>query len=403
MSTSQRILAIAIGGAVAVCLGAGPEFVGNSVRAQSPQPVSRVTNLPELSLVPLTLLNVGVDNLAQPLTSPTGISRGPAEFFLPRNFPKGGSKEVTLTTSGGNVSVRFFDSVPAGVPATAFQWEQSELPAGNAVGRLRYNGCAGCPDSFTLHLSASSNNTVETSVKINLTTSSGRPVTTSVSADGGSDVQPRFQIRFEPTTFETQDSQVVATYPSGLKYRLPVDSSSQLSQGIMRVVVPRLEVGRDVKLSLINPYGSSGGLSITLPQENSEHPIFEQVNASGEFPDSASVNDTFSVKHSNSGLSAGSGSDDIPINPLATSSACDQRDFIYLSASATWLDNNDHPSSALGTVTIGRQPPANALLRTPNNVVHVNWTLNALTGDKFYQVAFRGVEVVGVCSERVVH
>src|SRR5215831_5849688 len=105
MITRQRISSIAISCVVVAYLGVGRKFVVNSVLAQNPQPTTINNNLPSLSLIPLTLLNVGVDNIAQPLSSPTGISRGPAEFFLPRSVSKGGSKEITLTTSGGSISV----------------------------------------------------------------------------------------------------------------------------------------------------------------------------------------------------------------------------------------------------------------------------------------------------------
>src|SRR5690349_17637988 len=94
------------------------------------EPTAPVTNVPHLSLIPLTIVNIGSGEIAAPVSSPTGAPRPLPEFFLPRSD----SKEITVTTSGGNLKVNFFNSVPAGVPASAFQWEQATLPAGNAVG-----------------------------------------------------------------------------------------------------------------------------------------------------------------------------------------------------------------------------------------------------------------------------
>src|ERR1700704_1594307 len=100
-------------------------------QAQTPEP----PNGPRLSMIPLTMLSIGLDGVAQPVSSPTGVPHPPVEFFLPGTMAIGHSKEFLVTTSGGNVNVRFAVSVPAGVPDSAFQWEQSEVPAGNAVGR----------------------------------------------------------------------------------------------------------------------------------------------------------------------------------------------------------------------------------------------------------------------------
>ena len=389
---------------LALMLGANPGLLGNEVMAQNPQPPpTKINPFPKVSLVPLVILNVGLDNVAQPVFSPTGASRPAPEFFIPRN----GSKEFTVTTSGGGEPTgHFSDSVPAGVLATAFQWAQNEVPAGNAVGRLRYSGCASCPASFTIQVRALSRDSVDTAIRLSLTASSGRPVVTGITRDGDDPTgQARFEIKFEHPTFDPTDSQVVATYASGLKYRLIPETNSQFADGRMQVTIPRLEVGRSVKVSLVNPYGSSSNSTVTLPEQNTDNPAFVQVNSSNEFPLSATVfgNPAFSVKHSNTGLTAESGTDEIPIQPLATASVCNKPDFIYLGAKATWLDDNDHPTSTLGTVTIGTQPPTNALLRSPNNIIHVNFTLNPLNRDKFLQVVFRGARVVGICSDRVIH
>jgi hypothetical protein len=378
------------------------------------EPTTPINKFPKLSLVPLVIVNIGSGEIAFPVSSPTGAPRPLPEFFLPRN----GSKEITVTTSGGNVKVNFSNSVPPGVTATAFQWQQSSVPAGNAVGRLEYSGCASCPASFTLEVTAASNDIVHASAKITLTASTGRPAVSSITANGGDNIEPRFEVRFQRGTFDPSDSQIVGTYASGLKYRLIPDSNSQFTDGRMNVIVPRLEVDRTVRVALVNPYGSSGNTNVTLPQEGIiENPVFEQVNASGEFPNPASIGDTFSVKHTNNGLLDVSGTDDITIKPLTAASACNQRDYIFQSARVSWLGGEihvtssgsvtsqvpDQPVTTPGPITIASQPPTNALLRSPNNKIRVNWTLKARFGDVFYQVLYRGVEVVGLCNDRVIH
>ena len=368
----------------------------NQVDAQEPRP-----NIPNLSLVPLVMLSVGVDDIANPVSSPTGAARPTPEFFVPRNV----SKEFLVATSGGSGTVGFSSSVPPGVPASDFQWEQVSVPAGNATGRLRYNGCTSCPASFTIEITAASNNVVHTSVILKLTASTGKPVMNSISSISDDTLQPLFEIRFAQSTFDATDSQVVATYASGLKYRLVPEATSQFAQGRLQVKIPRLEINRNVKISLANPYGSSSSSSITLPQQGFENAPFVQVNSSNVFPDALSVfgNPNFSVKHSNVSLLADTGSDDIAIQPLATASVCNQQGFIYLGAKVSWLDANDHPTNAPGTVTITSQPQSNALLRSPAKI-RVNWTLNAGTNrDVWYQVVVNGVTVVGVCHDRVIH
>jgi hypothetical protein len=394
-ATSLKRAALAL---MALMVGVSIHTPNGRVAAQ--EPTTQVTNLPHLSLVPLVILNIGSGEISFPVSSPTGAPRPIPEFFLPRN----GAKEITVTTSGGSANVRFFNSVPPGVSSTAFQWQQSSLAAGNAVGRLEYSGCASCPASFTLEVTASSNDTVHASAKITLTASSGRPAVNGITANGGDQVEPKFEIRFQQSTFDTSDSQIVATYASGLRYRLIPESNTQIAEGRINVIVPRLEVDRTVRVALVNPFGSSGNTNVTLPQEGIiETPVFEQVNASGEFPNSAQVGDTFSVKHTNNGLLDGSGSDDITIQPLAASSSCNQRDYIFQSARVSWLDDHNQPVTTPGPISIVGQPATNASLRSPNNKIRVNWTLKARFGDVFYQVLYRGVEVVGVCSDRVVH
>src|SRR5262249_26940957 len=145
--------------------------------------------------------------------------------------------------------------------------------------------------------------------------------------------------------------------------------------GQVNVIIPRLEVDRNVKIALVNPYGSSGNSNVTLPKEGIiENPVFEQVNSSQVFPNSAQVGDTFSVRQGNTGLTDISGTDDIPIQPLTSSSACNQRDYIYQGARVSWLGaqiNSDQPVTTPGPISVISQPPANALLRSPNNKIRV--------------------------------
>jgi len=390
---------------VALMLGGNPGLLGHEVLAQNPQPpLTKINPFPRVSVVPLVILNVGLDNVAQPVFSPTGASRPASEFLIPRN----GSKEFTVTTSGGGEpTAHFLDSVPAGVPANAFQWVQNEVPAGNAIGRLRYSGCPGCPASFNLDIGAVSRDSVHTVVKINLTVSSGHPVVNSITEDDNGvvdgEIRPRFLIKFERSTFNPEDSQVIATYASGVRYRLIPNMLPGPGPGTMDVRIPRLEAGRSVKVSLVNEYGSVNS-TVTLPAQLNENPPFSTVNTSIVSNPVLPTDRQFSVRHSNSGLLAIDGTDDNPIQPLATASACDRPDFIYTGAKVTWLDASGlHPTSEFGTVKITAQPPVNALLRAPNNKIRVSWTLNGLHVDTWYNVAFSGVAVVGICSDRVIH
>src|SRR5215470_2764804 len=56
--------------------------------ALAQEPTTRVTNVPDLSLEPLVILNVSVDGVGQGVFSPTGLSRPTPEFFIPRNGSK---------------------------------------------------------------------------------------------------------------------------------------------------------------------------------------------------------------------------------------------------------------------------------------------------------------------------
>src|SRR5262249_26114119 len=105
------------------------------------------------------------------------------------------------------------------------------------------------------------------------------------------------------------------------------------------------------------------------------------------------------------------------IQPLTSNSTCNQRDYIFQSAQVSWLADEvhvsnsgsvtgtvpDQPVTTPGPISIASQPPQNALLRSPNNKIRVSFTLKARFRDVFYQVLYKGVEVVGVCSDRVIH
>jgi hypothetical protein len=210
--------------------------------AQTPQPNPQ----PRLSLVPLVMVSAGADGIAKPFSSPTGVSFPTPEFFVPRN----GTKVFDISTSGGNISVRFSNAVPAGIPASSFEWIQQNVPAPNANGKLRYNGCTSCPASFVVGVSASSSNTVSGTIKLNLTASTGKPQITSIARNGGTDVKPRFEIKFTAGTFDPSDSEVIGVYADNLKYRLTTETSSNFAGGSMFVVIPRLKASRNVQVLL---------------------------------------------------------------------------------------------------------------------------------------------------------
>jgi hypothetical protein len=376
---------------------------GGPVCINSVPPPGNIDQPPHLSLVPLVLVSVGVDGVAMPFSSPTGIQRPTPEFFVPRN----GTKVFNITTSGGNVNVGFGDSVPAGVPASTFEWMQQTLPAGNATGQLRYNGCASCPASFAFGVNVSSRNSASGSVKLNLTASAGKPQLISISRSGGTEVQPRYEIKFAAGTFDPSDSQAIATYSSNLKYRLIPENSSNFAGGTMFVVIPRLSASRNLQVFLKNPYGASGNLSVELPLQQVENgPLqFNCINCSTVFGD-AIIHDEYSIKHNNSlGLLDASGTDEITIAPKRSGvTPCDEPDFIYHTALVKWIrdDGYSGDSAEQGTVTVSSHPPIDQLLRSPQNKVQINWTLKAFKGEHWYQVMFGVIDVVGVCPNRVV-
>jgi hypothetical protein len=373
-------------------------LVGIVCAAQTPAPNTQ----PHLSLVPVVLVSVGADGIAKPFSSPTGVSFPTPEFFVPRN----GTKVFDITTSGGNVSVRFTNTVPAGIPANAFEWVQQSAPAPNANGKLRYNGCTTCPASFVLGVGASSSNTVSGTIKLNLTASTGKPQITSIARNGGTEVRPRFEIRFAAGTFDPSDSEVMGTYADNLKYRLTTATGSNFAGGSMFVVIPRLKAARNVQVFLRNSYGASSSLNVQLPVQQVENgPLqFNCINCSTVFGE-ANIHDEYSVKHNNSGILDVNGTDELVISPKrAGVTPCDEPDFIYHTALVRWIraDGYSGDTAEQGTVAITGHPPIDQLLRSPQNKIQVAWMLKALKGERWYQVMFGVIDVVGVCPNRVV-
>ena len=171
----------------------------------------------------------------------------------------------------------------------------------------------------------------------------------------------------------------------------------------MFVVAERLKADRNVQIFLRNSYGSSSTSSISLPLQTKENnPPFECVNCSAQFPSSGTVHDNFSVKHTSGAITI-NGTDEITITPLQTGTTpCNQPDFIYKGAQAAWITADGGPTANVGSVSISSQPPLNQVLRSTQNRINTTYSLNGLNGERFYQVVFAGVDVVGVCSNRVI-
>lgn len=384
--------------ALMLCVAsAGP--AGSLALVQGPQPQPKPgSQLGDLK--PLALVNVSLDGVARPIgSSPTGTSFSTPEFAVPRS---GVEKILEIRTKDGRSNVHFSRSPAAGVPQGVFAFIQESVPAPNAVGKLRFGNCtASCPSSITITVSATDpSGIVSGQLKLNLTASTGKPSLTSITRNGGTEIRPRFEISFTEGTFDTSDSEVVATYAGNLKYRLIPEN---VSAGTMFVVAERLKAERNIQVFLRNAYGSSNLFAVQLPlQQKENNPSFECVNCSAVLG-SVSVNDNFSVKHSNNGALSINGTDEITIAPLQTGTTpCDQNDFIYNGASASWINGDGAPLNNLGTVTIASQPPTNQLLRVSQSRITTSWTLNPFSVDRFYQVKFRGINVVGVCSKRVI-
>ncbi|MGH9429244.1 MAG: hypothetical protein ACRD2L_23425, partial [Terriglobia bacterium] len=207
-----------------------------------------------------------MDSIAKPVSSPADIPRT-AKFIIPRNTVS----TFDLNTRGGVERVQFSFTLPAGVPASAFTMIEEGVPAPDAKGRLRFNGCDSCPASFIISVRARDPMaSYSAQVELSLTSSSGRPRIIGIKRDGGTEIEPRFEIGFAAGTFDPRDSQAVATYPGGLKYRLIPGPDSRIVQGRLQITVPRLKVERGVTVTLVNPYGSSNGQDIQLPVQLQE-------------------------------------------------------------------------------------------------------------------------------------
>lgn len=374
---------------------------GGIAVAQSPQPQPG-SQLPNLR--PLAFVNVSLDGVAKPIgSSPTGIQFTPG-FLIPR---AGVSKTLEFKTKDGRSSVRFSHSLPSGVSANAFTWQQTSVAAPNAVGRLNYTGCQNCPASITISVKAEDpSGVVSGTVKLNLTASTRKPEVNSIKRSGGTEREPRYEIRFAAGTFNLQDSEAVATYAGNLKYRLLPESGGSISSESIFVVIPRLKASRAVQVFLRNPYGTSGTTNVELPIQAVENGPgqFNCVNCSTVFGE-AKIHDEYSVKHTNPGALEASGTDEITITPLRSGNTpCDQPDFIYHTALVKWIEDNGFSgnSAEQGTVSVSAQPPVDQLLRSPQNKVRIAWKLKPFKVDRYYQVMFGVIDVVGVCQNRVV-
>ena len=373
---------------------------GSTAAGQSPQP-GPGSQLPNLK--PLGLVNVALDGVAKPIgSSPSGTIVSTPEFSVPRD---GIEKVLEIRTRDGRSNVRFTRTISVGTSQNAVQFIQESVAAPNAVGKLRYSGCATClGGSIIVTVKAEDpSGTVSGQVKLNLTASNGAPSLNSITRNGGTDARPRYEIKFAKGTFDPTDSQVIATYAGNLKYRLIPETSSNFAGGSMFVVAERLKAERNIQVFLRNSYGASSSSTVTLPlQAREDNPPFECVNCSTTLGN-VTVHDTFTVKHSNGGGFAINGTDQITITPLQSApAACDQPDFIYKGARVAWISNDGGPTANVGTVSISSQPPVNQVLRTTQNRINTTYSLNGLNTDRFYQVVFAGVDVVGVCSNRVV-
>ena len=103
------------------------------------------------------------------------------EFTFPRTPNTNTSWVLEIRTLDGRGLITFSNTVPAGVPPSAFQWEQTGGVSPGTVGRLRYNGCgAGCAASITFQVSVRdsmdfSGGAASGQIKLNLTASNDRP------------------------------------------------------------------------------------------------------------------------------------------------------------------------------------------------------------------------------------
>ena len=374
----------------------------NAVLAQSPQPQPQPgSQLPNLR--PLLLLSIAMDGVARPLGTPGNLSRPAPQITLSRNV----TKVLEVNTADGRGNVHFSYSLPSGVPAATFQWAQESVSAPNATGRLQFNGCDSCPASFAITLSAGNVGITESArVEFHLANSTAQPALVSINRNGGNAINPRFDITFQPGSFDQRDSTVFALYQGGLKYRLVPDASSQLAAGSMRVVIPRIKLDRGVSVSMNNPFGNGNSLTVQLPQQDFETAQFVNINSSTVLGEIVDPGDEYSFRHiGNAATGATSGTDELQVRPTqnTTPTACDQSDFIYTGAAVAVINaSTNQPVNGQGSATISSQPSVNALLRSPGNKIRIQWSRPALSGDLWYQVVPKGAFVVGVCSDRII-
>ena len=161
------------------------------------QPQPQTPEVPDLKpLVRLTTvsLNGGVQ---RPLTSLGSLPAPVPEFTFPRTPNTGTPWVLEVRTMDGRGLITFSNTVPAGVPPSAFQWEQSGGVSPGTMGRLRYNGCgAGCAASITIQVTVRdsmdfSGGASSGQIKLNLTASNDRPSNVSITRNGGTTIRPR--------------------------------------------------------------------------------------------------------------------------------------------------------------------------------------------------------------------
>ena len=419
MGCSQRFRRALAACAVMLAAGVISGSRSNLALAQPPRPRPQPrpgSQVPSLK-PPLRLVSVSLNGGAQKLFDRNLIDRPGSpptptpEYLLPNNPLGANSFMFEFRTSDGRGTIEFSHTLPAGVQANAFQWEQSS-GSPPAIGRLRYNFCNACPASFTLEVIAKdrldfSGAAPKANVKINLTPFRGPARILTISRVGTGAVRPRFEITFTPGTFAQEGGQIFATYPGGLKYRLIPEN---LTVGTMSVVIERLKVGRNVEVRMSNPLGGSSR-AVELPAQFEEHMSFECINGCSTCWSCGSVDaipfgDTASVSHNQlSPFSMGS-TDTIKLKTVRSDPPeCDEEDHIFTNARVAILNpvGAVNPPGGPGTVRITRPPPTNALLRAPDNKIKVKWWKPGLVGEWWYQVVPNGVRIVGVCPNRIVH
>ena len=231
-------------------------------------------------------------------------------------------------------------------------------------------------------------------------------------------MRPEYRINFA-AGLEPSDTEIIAAYAGNLRIRLTPQSPATFASGSATVVIPRLKIERGVQVSMRNPYGTSNQVAVQLPAQSTDNPGFGCVNCGGPAPpdgahpphNQTTVLVPFTASHFNIGPVTVSGTDEIGLQSIISGTdtsirsgplPCGQLDFIYAGARATWFDNNGHPVTSPGTVSIVAQPPVNAPLRRPNNNVRMAWTLKSFQGTHIYQIVATGAFVEGVCSDQII-